>query len=1520
MSHQIPLKRSKSESDNKEDFVNQTFDNKCIPSTGLKLAQHGVEYQLLLLSLCLWRVMGNNISDFLLATELPEAEKFDDVVIKYQHDYQSLLRFLQAKHKEAPRPTDAPDKITLADLLTPDETKEYSLLKYFRSFVKIQQKCSQDPVPAFLVGGNILDFILLTNIDLAEGLIVQYFEVDNVNCLEDDLVFGVPTQQVKKLKIKGLDNELTCELEVLLYTCSDFDELIENLADCLLFQQRFDGTSWIFKEYYYPLVKHVVEFRKEPNQATRYYGKFCDNFKIANSQRPAEINEFRGALTKEVAFRTSDYKVNILSSSGGGLLSQSDTNRKRKSSTDNSQLIKKLQQFADQLKFALYPANSIPPNKPGLTPALCKDEKLLKEVIDVKARKLCDDFVKGHKKLSQKAKLFRKILIDKVIDESIAEKEFEKVSDWIFPTTEGFANRFQPKSNPQMEDFGLFTEEIVDLIEKSTAHTIEITDVVGTDQFRKNIIELAGHAIVKVSTWFEFSGNFIRGRSLAKGPMKFRDALRKSLGRGRFHSIDEYRLNIKLKGFTSCEEAVLHRNLPSPVTSESIDDFYESFRLIVNYPNRYELRELLESEVKDKYRNLNSKAFVDSFVQEMNQWMAHRLGTFYTPKKAKTLLRRLDEGLSCYELDGISQSYYLALPNKYKFECNDLMESLLDFLRELSPGVLLLRIENLTLGRVRLMQAFWNLQERFQNMQSTDGELRFYFCQFGSLFMTIDHLLDESFCRKLSKRNEDKNQWNLRVVECWTECLPEAEKLGLMLDLLFERSTQFSVERKIIFIVKEDMSKKLESALASYFMLAKNTNFKFSSCAFKTNFKQLQISSQDELLKNGQVRLHERNCQLGAIVNQASVDLIDEATLAKLVSDRDGDSYSTCIGNVTQDFERTYDPDYYMPRYIKPVVIEIDSCKIPADTEEDSYYLLNKEREKGSDLLIVADSRGKFDEIRARLMESQDNSIPYSIHWVQEIYGPQSGKWWMWRDSIGSISNLKEYRKEQAKVSSHMEGEFLELVKDKKVVILHGIPGAGKSMLLANLFTQTIHISQSLWKIHINLNLYTDFFNERRKGAKHPTNMPPSECGEFLLRLLQSNGDSELKTQFEINLLRGVFRREGAGKIQLMLFLDGFDEISPTYKEIVLDFLQSSKNCSGIRQIFITTRPSFCQYLEENLQTFGFEMRYLTLDEQVQLLTLFIKKRNIHMEQKEVFSLIQDLSRAFIGREKFTAIPLHIEMFAEVCANMSREQIKICFKNCDPSTLYEMYFEMKYKLFREEKMRLNPTNVSGIEDYRYAYRDFLMRHEKLALWMIYSREEVMKIVRSFEEYEEEVLSLLDDIKAGKYKYGIVFGVSGKLPQFTHRTFAEYLVAHYFVRQTTGVSRLRPNTVDFIVVQMIGDIIHPYRIFFDSMMSKKHWKLDKDQDLEGVSGPAILNALVESYKKEEWGIFSFVSQFVKNDCFYKVLDICMKAIEECFNDRSYFALFAFLVKWRTKLVRLSPKGRAIMKLFEKNEFI
>ncbi|WP_342220345.1 ankyrin repeat domain-containing protein [Rickettsiella endosymbiont of Miltochrista miniata] len=147
----------------------QLGDEVNYPSSGLKNSLHGNIYQLKLLMLFLKRGLSENY-DFRLSTEWDAAEKFDDLVFKYNDQNQVKYRFLQAKHKQ-----DQSKKIKIGDLLTADKNGEFNLEKYFISYLKIKNN------PDF--NGNLEDFTICTNInfDLSNTIVGQPIQLNEVS-------------------------------------------------------------------------------------------------------------------------------------------------------------------------------------------------------------------------------------------------------------------------------------------------------------------------------------------------------------------------------------------------------------------------------------------------------------------------------------------------------------------------------------------------------------------------------------------------------------------------------------------------------------------------------------------------------------------------------------------------------------------------------------------------------------------------------------------------------------------------------------------------------------------------------------------------------------------------------------------------------------------------------------------------------------------------------------------------------------------------------------------------------------------------------------------------------------------------------------------------------------------------------------------------------------------------------------------------------------------------------------------
>jgi len=85
-----------------------------------------------------------------------------------------------------------------------------------------------------------------------------------------------------------------------------------------------------------------------------------------------------------------------------------------------------------------------------------------------------------------------------------------------------------------------------------------------------------------------------------------------------------------------------------------------------------------------------------------------------------------------------------------------------------------------------------------------------------------------------------------------------------------------------------------------------------------------------------------------------------------------------------------------------------------------------------------------------------------------------------------------------------------------------------------------------------------------------------------------------------------LFRKsfEGNELSKVVVMVDGFDEISSSYKETVTDMLQVLKQ-TPLEQLWVTIRPHLRDELEDNLQQLSYTLQPFSEVEQVEFLKKF---------------------------------------------------------------------------------------------------------------------------------------------------------------------------------------------------------------------------------------------------------------------------------------------------------------------------
>jgi hypothetical protein len=219
---------------------------------------------------------------------------------------------------------------------------------------------------------------------------------------------------------------------------------------------------------------------------------------------------------------------------------------------------------------------------------------------------------------------------------------------------------------------------------------------------------------------------------------------------------------------------------------------------------------------------------------------------------------------------------------------------------------------------------------------------------------------------------------------------------------------------------------------------------------------------------------------------------------------------------------------------------------------------------------------------------SQENP-ERNVHWLLE---DKSGRL-IWQQSQGNLRALHEYTDTQNPLPYPPENldEFLQQAQRQKLMLLADIAGMGKTTVLTQLSKQIKQKFPTYWVVRVDLNKHTNALEAKTKQKKGSV--------EFLCENLL-----KFHCQFEKKLFNQCCQElEKATKVVLMF--DGFDKISPRYKQTVLDLLQELNPLKQpwIEQLWVTTRPHLREDLEKYLQKLCYTLEPFTENDQIWFLT-----------------------------------------------------------------------------------------------------------------------------------------------------------------------------------------------------------------------------------------------------------------------------------------------------------------------------
>lgn len=637
-----------------------------------KITQQGWIFQLYLLMLFLWRATHNSsIEKFRLASEYGPAKSLDDLVFQYKKvgEPGCKLRLLQAKHRED-------DIISSEKLKKPDGN--FSLSKYFHSFLKVKRLCSLNSYYTMLSDtGEIEDILLVTTANTTDDVERNHLEKDSNAVFKDDML-EVDQKTFKNtacFKIKPNSN-LTAVYEI----TSDLYLLVDYIADRVLGNPTSSNAKIntrllkVSKDYHYPLMKYVFEF--SDNKCI----KFRDSFLNDTQTNQHCINSFRNMLIDKLA--------------------KKDISQEEVSIKHREKAIEKMREFSDEMFNGMK----------------CSGRK------------------------------FRKKLIPS-------------------------GNLFEIKT---------FVEELSKLILKQPKKlTIDKTV---SKIVKKNVPGCVGYVFVKCYNKVRFNTFFLddqQSKNLPDDLKTFRNRLKNELNQN-FEKLYECEVEmITFQQLNIPEENLFNINLPVEFSSDDVNEFEQKFKLIVNYPDRKHLIEVLNKCTgKDLFRT-NTELFNAVFYHKMHHWLADTAGVFYTKAKAEELFFSLENEIKIWSVEFTNRQFFMldkAEGLKVQFQSYNIV---CDFL-ESTDKVLHIECSDSMCCRIRLGQTIDILQKKSQS----NKHLQQYVMN------------DKYICIEKENNIIEPTFFNLIIIDCSTVPIEFIESEV--------SKVTYSTEKKIILLCEEN--------------------------------------------------------------------------------------------------------------------------------------------------------------------------------------------------------------------------------------------------------------------------------------------------------------------------------------------------------------------------------------------------------------------------------------------------------------------------------------------------------------------------------------------------------------------------------------------------------------------------------------------------------------------------------------------------------------------------------------------
>lgn len=318
-----------------------------------------------------------------------------------------------------------------------------------------------------------------------------------------------------------------------------------------------------------------------------------------------------------------------------------------------------------------------------------------------------------------------------------------------------------------------------------------------------------------------------------------------------------------------------------------------------------------------------------------------------------------------------------------------------------------------------------------------------------------------------------------------------------------------------------------------------------------------------------------------------------------------------------------------------------------------------------------------------------------------------------------------------------------------KTLVLADSAGMGKTTSAISLAKKLKQKNPLSWVVFMDLKRYTAHY------LKDDQNQPSTIDVEFFSQSLW-----HFESTFEQRLFEQLYQSS-----KIIFVVDGFDEISPSFKKFVLKIMKAIQQSRN--RLLATTRVHLSDELEIKLGVRAITFNPFNAENQKEFLTSFWKETPHEQEvdmQAKVKSVLDKLRRT-LGHE-FLEVPLQLFMLAEISEIQQTTDFEENVLNY--YSLYERFITSKIDIWINRGQLALDDNTS----LHKSPFNVLQMHQKIALEYFFGKDAVtpMLLPKIHKPLTDELIS----------RIGIMKVTTEAEFLFIHQTFAEFLVAAFIL--------------------------------------------------------------------------------------------------------------------------------------------